>query len=104
MCKLLLGGAVLAAAAAAVGVAAPVRYELPEDTTVLAPGPGQEVTQANCMACHSVDYIATQPRGFADPAAFWTAEVTKMRRVYGAQIDDADVQAIVAYLAAQYGR
>jgi mono/diheme cytochrome c family protein len=102
MWKLVFATAVLATAAVA-GVAAPIRYQLPEETARLAPGPGLEATQANCMACHSVDYITTQPRNFPDPTAFWAAEVTKMRRVYGAPIDDSDVQAIVAYLAANYG-
>ena len=33
---------------------------------------------------------------------FWTAEVTKMIKVYGAPIDDADVGKIVDYLTANY--
>jgi hypothetical protein len=33
---------------------------------------------------------------------FWQAEVTKMIKVYGAPIDDADVGKIVDYLAATY--
>jgi hypothetical protein len=33
---------------------------------------------------------------------FWQAEVTKMIKVYGAPIDDADVPKIVGYLAATY--
>jgi len=32
----------------------------------------------------------------------WQAEVTKMIKVYGAPIDDADVGKIVDYLAATY--
>ncbi len=36
-------------------------------------------------------------------AAGWDAEVTKMIKAYGAPIDDADAQAIKAYLAAHYG-
>ncbi len=59
---------------------------------------------ANCVACHSADYISTQPRGLRDPAAFWSAEVAKMRHVYGAPVDEADVNAIVDYLVAAYGR
>jgi hypothetical protein len=33
---------------------------------------------------------------------FWQAEVTKMIKVYGAQINDADVGKIVEYLASTY--
>ena len=58
-------------------------------------------TQA-CTACHSADYIITQPRGLPDPMAFWTAEVNKMRHSYGAPVEESDVQAIVAYLVATY--
>ena len=84
-------------------VAAPFVYTLPEETAAFAPGPNLEVAQANCGACHSADYISTQPRGLADPRAFWSGEVTKMRNVYKAEISDADVPQIVAYLVATYG-
>lgn len=33
---------------------------------------------------------------------FWTAEVTKMIKVYGAPIDESDAKAIVDSLAASY--
>jgi len=33
---------------------------------------------------------------------FWQVEVNKMIKLYGAQIDDADVGKIVDYLAATY--
>jgi hypothetical protein len=49
-----------------------------------------------------VDYIQTQPRGPKFKKDFWAAEVTKMIKVYGAPIDDADVPKIVEYLAATY--
>ena len=82
--------------------AAPVSYTLPEETAVLKPGPNLEVAQNNCTACHSADYIKTQPRGEKFKKDFWAAEVTKMIKVYGAPIDDADVGKIVDYLAATY--
>lgn len=94
----------LAVGVALAAAAKPIAYELPEETAELAPGPGLEVAQANCLACHSPDYISTQPRSFPDPRAFWASEVTKMRRVYGAPIEETDVQAIVDYLVAAYGR
>src|SRR3954454_15401219 len=82
--------------------AAPVDYKLPEETVVLKPGPNLEVVKNNCTACHSVDYIQTQPRGPKFKKDFWQAEVTKMIKVYGAPIEDADVSRIVDYLAANY--
>jgi mono/diheme cytochrome c family protein len=102
MMRALLVAAALALAGSA--VAAPVNYQLPEEIAAFAPGPNLDVAQANCGACHSADYVSTQPRGLPDPAAFWTAEVTKMRKVYKADIPDADVPAIVAYLVASYGK
>jgi mono/diheme cytochrome c family protein len=83
-------------------IAAPVSYTLPDETAVFKPGPNLEVVQNNCTACHSADYINTQPRGPKFKKDFWQAEVTKMIKVYGAPIDDADVGKIVDYLAATY--
>src|SRR5258707_12279764 len=82
--------------------AAPVSYTLPEETAAFKPGPNLEVVQNNCTACHSADYIDTQPRGPKFKKDFWQAEVTKMIKVYGAPIDDADAAKIVDYLAATY--
>ena len=82
--------------------AAPVSYALPDETAAFAPGPNLEVVQNNCTACHSADYVKTQPRGPKFKKDFWQAEVTKMIKVYGAPIDDADVGKIVDYLAATY--
>ena len=82
--------------------AAPVSYTLPDETATLKPGPNVEVVQNNCTACHSADYVQTQPRGEKFKKDFWQAEVTKMIKVYGAPIDDADVGKIVDYLAATY--
>jgi mono/diheme cytochrome c family protein len=95
-----------AAATACLGLvsvtAAPVNYKLPEETAELRPGPDLEVVKNNCTACHSVDYIQTQPRGPKFKKDFWQAEVTKMIKVYGAPIEEADVPRIVDYLAATY--
>jgi cytochrome c553 len=82
--------------------AKPISYVLPAETTALKPGPNVEAVKNNCTACHSVDYIQTQPRGPKFKKDFWQAEVTKMIKVYGAPIDDADVGKIVEYLAQTY--
>jgi sulfite dehydrogenase (cytochrome) subunit B len=81
--------------------AVPVNYQTPPETAVFRPGPNLEVVQGNCTACHSADYISTQPL-MKNKKDFWQAEVTKMIKVYGAPIDDADVGKIVDYLAATY--
>jgi len=94
---------------AAVGIAAalsasakPITFDLPPATVEFKPGPNLEVVQGNCGACHSVDYIKTQPTGPKFKKDFWTAEVTKMIKVYGAPIDEKDVPQIVDYLTATY--
>src|SRR5579863_7220497 len=79
---------------------APVRIELPDEIAALKPGPGVEAAENNCLVCHSADYINTQPTGAKFGRDFWTAEVTKMIKVYGAPIAEADAKKIVDYLAA----
>jgi mono/diheme cytochrome c family protein len=93
---------VVAAFALGTAYAAPVSYTLPDETAAFKPGPNLEVVQNNCTACHSADYINTQPRGEKFKRDFWQAEVTKMINVYGAPIDDADVGKIVDYLTSTY--
>ncbi|WBL80083.1 cytochrome c [Bradyrhizobium xenonodulans] len=89
------------AAVAGSALAASVNYKTPDEVAAFKPGPNLEVVQGNCTACHSSDYVATQPP-MKDRKGFWQAEVTKMIKVYGAPIDDADVGKIVDYLAATY--
>jgi sulfite dehydrogenase (cytochrome) subunit B len=99
---LLLAFAATASLGAGSVSAAPVSYKLPDETAAFKPGPNLEAAQNNCTACHSADYINTQPRGPKFKKDFWQAEVTKMIKVYGAPIDDADVGKIVDYLTATY--
>jgi mono/diheme cytochrome c family protein len=82
--------------------AAPISYTLPEETAAFRPGPNLDVVKNNCTACHSADYVETQPRGPKFKKDFWQAEVTKMIKVYGAPIAEADVPKIVEYLATTY--
>jgi cytochrome c5 len=63
-------------------------------------GPGAQLTRNSCGICHSTDYIVIQPRGDAKQ---WDGVVTKMLKVYGAPISEADAKAIVEYLATAYG-
>ena len=55
--------------------AKPVTLKLPEETAQFKPGPNLDVVQANCTACHSADYIQTQPRGPKFGKDFWTRVV-----------------------------
>lgn len=97
----MISGAILVTAAwAGIAWSAPRTYQLPEETTEFRPGPGSDVAQNNCMACHSVDYIAFQPP--RKGRTFWEAEVQKMIHVYRAPIDEADAKTIIDYLAATY--
>jgi hypothetical protein len=66
----------------------------------LQPGPGADVTGAQCSTCHSSDYIVMNSI-FLTPDG-WKAEVTKMRTAFGAPIDDSTAAEIVSYLAANY--
>jgi len=103
--SMLLAASVVVALAGASFVAAqakPVKYTLPEETATFKPGTNRDVVMNNCTACHSSDYVQTQPRGPKFKKDFWQAEVTKMIKVYGAPIDDADVGKIVEYLTENY--
>ena len=86
-------------AAVSSALAEPMVYTLPPDTAELRPGPGVE-TAGVCKACHSADYISTQPSGKGK--AFWQAEVQKMIKVYKAPIGEDDAATIANYLAATY--
>jgi predicted secreted protein len=87
------------AAISSTAIANPIAYQLPNETADLKPGPRVE-TATLCRACHSADYISTQPS--RKGKAFWGAEVQKMIKVYKAPIDPADAAAITDYLAATY--
>lgn len=78
--------------------ARPAVYRLPAETARLPKGPNLELATARCVICHSADYITTQPRRLKDPDAFWRAEITKMKKVYGAPIEDEEAGKILAYL------
>jgi mono/diheme cytochrome c family protein len=84
------------------GECAQPAYKAPEETSALAPGPNANVAETYCGVCHSYEYILTQPRGAGFGRDFWQAEVTKMIKVFGAPIKEADANAIVDYLASTY--
>jgi hypothetical protein len=65
----------------------------------LASGDGRNEVNVYCNACHSLIYITMQP---PLPADTWAAEVTKMRKTFGAEIPDETADKIVRYLQANY--
>ena len=72
-----------------------------ENSIRLKDGPAAERVRALCSVCHSADYIQMNSR-FLNRAG-WEAEVTKMVKVMGAPISEADVPRIVDYLTREYG-
>ncbi|MDE2566154.1 MAG: cytochrome c [Burkholderiales bacterium] len=96
------------AAAAGLGAAglAPATvktYRAPPDTVRLTPSPlpGYAKAQAHCTACHSAEYMQYQPPDAT--RAYWRVMVQRMKTVFHAPIDEADMPDIVDYLAATYG-
>jgi hypothetical protein len=75
-------------------------WKLPPETTKLESAPGMQLVTAQCLICHSADYISTQPRL---NRATWTATVLKMRDKYGAPIQTNLVDAVADYLTKAYG-
>jgi len=76
---------------------------LPPDGMQLkeSPLPGFAKAQASCVACHSAEYMRYQPPTAARP--YWDAMVKRMKVVFKAPIDDADMPVIVDYLVKTYG-
>lgn len=80
----------------------PVSYQLPEEAIPAElSDAGAEIVVNNCTACHSLEYVTTQPRGMGEK--FWHDEVTKMIKVYGAPVEPADAEAIAKLLSERFG-
>lgn len=73
-----------------------------EEKVKLKEGPGLDKVRANCVACHSLDYIPLNSP-FLDEKG-WDAVVTKMNKAFGAPIKPEDQKEIAAYLAKYYGK
>lgn len=76
-------------------------WQLPAGEPQFRPGPGAEIAIGNCVICHSPDYISMQP---PLDAAGWKTIVLKMREKYGAPLPEQQVDTVVKYLAAAYGK
>jgi cytochrome c5 len=65
-------------------------------------GPGVDVVEGNCGACHSLDYLPMNSP--IQDKEGWGKTVAKMVKVFGAPISDADQATIISYLGANYGK
>ena len=76
---------------------------LPADSIYLVPSSLEGYSKAlqNCATCHSAEYMRYQPP--TAPRAYWEAMVKRMKAVFKAPVDDADMPAIVDYLVKTYG-
>ncbi|MCI0539673.1 MAG: hypothetical protein L0Z50_31075 [Verrucomicrobiales bacterium] len=79
---------------------AEMRFPLPPETTKLKPGLGSALVTAQCLLCHSADYITTQPKL---SRTAWKATVLKMQQRYGGPLQTNTVDTLVDYLVKNYG-
>ena len=95
--------AILALIGAAPGVSGRVVHYQPREEAVppILSDEADQIVVANCISCHSLDYLTTQPRGKG--AQFWRAEVTKMVTVFKAPVNPADEDAIFDALDRKFG-
>jgi len=80
--------------------AAPVVIRLPAEVTAFKQDKGAEIANAQCLICHSVEYVTTQP---PLPRAFWKGSIQKMQQKYGASIPDEQIEPLTDYLTRNYG-
>ena len=94
---------VCAAALAAAMPAGAKSIELPPDGVQLKAStlPGYEKARTNCVTCHSAEYMLYQPPNAS--RAYWDAMVKRMKAVFKAPVNDADMPDIVDYLVKTYG-
>jgi mono/diheme cytochrome c family protein len=76
-------------------------WRLPDEKPAFKTAPGAELAQANCIICHSHEYLTTQPPFTRDQ---WKASVTKMQQKYGAPILPEAVDPLLDYLVRSYGK
>ncbi len=88
-------GAAIAVAVCLPALAGEERFKLKE-------GEGVDKVRANCVACHSLDYIELNSH-FLDRKG-WEAVVAKMNKVFGAPVKPEDAAPIASYLAKYYGK
>jgi hypothetical protein len=65
-------------------------------STLVFHGDGAVIANANCLLCHSADFVLLQPKR---TQAQWEVTINKMRSAYGAWIPAAQVAELAAYLS-----
>jgi hypothetical protein len=80
--------------------AEPVKIVLPPEPSVFRVVPGAEIAMAQCLQCHSAEYITTQPRLGRNA---WKASIEKMRSKYGAVVAPETEVDLLEYLVGIYG-
>jgi len=80
---------------------APVTIELPIETALYKPAADADLANAQCLTCHSAEYVSSQP---PLSRAFWKGSVEKMMTKYGAPVPADQIEALVNYLASNYGQ
>lgn len=80
-----------------------MKIDMPAETAGYRPSdlPGYPLVQKNCIACHSAQYVSTQPP--ITPRSSWTAIATKMQKTFAAPIDEKEIPVMVDYLVKVYG-
>ena len=73
-----------------------------EESVKLKEGPGVDKVRANCVSCHSLDYVLGNSPFLDDKG--WDAEVKKMINAFKAPIKPEDAAPIAEYLARHYGK
>jgi hypothetical protein len=105
MSRTVIATAILMATSLSIGVASASTktIQLPPDAIQLKPSslPGFSKAQGNCVSCHSAEYMWYQPPNAARP--YWDNMVKRMKAVFKAPIDDADIPVIVDYMVKTYG-
>jgi cytochrome c len=78
-----------------------VTIKLPPETGIYKDAPGISLVNAQCLTCHSTEYVQMQP-----PLSLkaWTAEVVKMQQKYGAPVPTNTIPEIARYMAVNYGK
>jgi len=74
--------------------------QLPPEVNAFKQDVGAEIANAQCLVCHSVEYVSTQP---PLPRTFWKTSVQKMQQKYGAAIPEEEVDVLADYLTRNYG-
>jgi len=99
----ILKSALVLAAGLGLGQAQALEITLPAETAIYKEStlPGYQLALANCLMCHSAQYVQTQPH--SSPRSYWEATVKKMKTPFGAPFPEADIAPIVDYLVKTYG-